>query len=110
MDITVEDVAEDIAIVRPSGRLNMVTAALVRETIVAAIAEGRPRVVVDLGRIEFIDSTGLGALIGSLKSTRQAGGDLRIARPTAQVQMILSLSNLDRILTAYATPEEAFDA
>ena len=110
MDIIVENIAEDIAIVRPTGRLNMVTAPIVRETIVAAIAEGRPRVVVDLGRVEFIDSTGLGALIGSLKSARQAGGDLRIARPTAQVQMIFSLSNLDRILTAHATPEEAFDA
>jgi anti-sigma B factor antagonist len=110
MDITVDEIADDIAIIRPVGRLNMVAAPLVRETIVAAIADGRHRVVVDLGRVEFIDSTGLGALIGSLKSTRQAGGDLRIARPTAQVQMIFSLSNLDRILTSYPTPEVAFDA
>jgi anti-sigma B factor antagonist len=110
MDIIVEKIAEDIAILRPSGRLNMVTAPLLRETVGSAIAEGRSRVVVDLGRVDFIDSTGLGALIGSLKSTRQSGGDLRIARPTAQVQMIFSLSNLDRILAAYPTPEQAFDA
>ena len=49
-----------------------------------------------------------GALIGALKSTREAGGDLRIAGAGEQVLMVLRLSNIDRILKPYAEPESAF--
>ena len=48
-------------------------------------AAGSNRVVVDLAETQFLDSSGLGALIAGLKTTRQAGGDLRIARPERQV-------------------------
>lgn len=86
----------------------MVSAPLLREAVSDAINSGRPRVVVDLSGIEFMDSSGLGALVGCLKTARQAGGDLRISAPTEQVVMVLQLSNLDRILTSYPTPEAAF--
>lgn len=52
--------------------------------------EGRTRVVVDLAGTDFMD--GLGALISGLKTTRLAGGDLRIARPGTQVMTVLKLT------------------
>ncbi len=57
-----------------------------------------------------MDSSGLGALVASLKRARQAGGDLRIASLTPQVQMVLQLTNLDRVLRPYASVEEALGA
>ena len=57
----------------------------------------------------FLDSSGLGALIGGLKSARQAGGDLRIARPTPAVYTVFELTNLDRVLRARETVDGAFD-
>lgn len=96
------------AVIRGEGRLNMVSAPRLREAVTEAIASGRPRIVVDLGAIDFMDSSGLGALVGCLKAARKAGGDLRISAPSSQVEMVLQLSNLDRILTSYATAEEAF--
>jgi anti-sigma B factor antagonist len=98
MDLEVEEVETDLAIVRCTGRLNMVSAPQLRETITGVIGAGRPRVAVDLSGVEFMDSSGLGALVGCLKSARQAGGDLRIASPSPQVLMVLKLSNIDRIL------------
>ncbi|BDZ44823.1 hypothetical protein GCM10025866_07320 [Naasia aerilata] len=68
-----------VAILRLQGNLNMVSAPAVREAVASLVAEGSSRVVVDLADVPFLDSSGLGALIGGLKSTRQAGGDLRIA-------------------------------
>jgi anti-sigma B factor antagonist len=56
-----------------------------------------------------MDSSGLGALVGCLKSARQAGGDLRIAAPSAQVLMVLKLSNIDRILRPYDDVSTVFD-
>jgi anti-sigma B factor antagonist len=52
-------------------------------------------------RSQPIDSSGLGALIGGLKQGRQAGGDLRIAGAPERVRMVLSLTNLDRVLRPY---------
>jgi anti-anti-sigma factor len=57
--------------------------------------------------VDFVDSSGLGAIIGVLKAARQVGGDLRIARPTSQLRSILELTMLDRVLRPYETVEEA---
>ncbi len=104
----VDDVRTDLAIIRVNGRLNMVTAPRLREVVTQAVTSGKSRLVVDLTDVEFMDSSGLGALIGALKTTRQAGGDLRIAAPGEQVLMVLQLSNVDRILKPYESADDAF--
>jgi anti-sigma B factor antagonist len=62
-----------------------------------------------MGETTFLDSSGLGALIAGLKTARQAGGDLRIARPTEAVSLVFTLTNMDRVLRPRASVEEAFD-
>src|SRR5205809_5297005 len=54
------------------------------DLLAAAVEDGNRQLVVDLDQVNFIDSSGLGALISGLKSARQAGGDLRIANPSEQ--------------------------
>lgn len=103
-----EAAAADIAIIRPTGRLNMVTAPRMRESIAEAVAAGRPRIAVDLSGVEFLDSSGLGALIGGLKTARQAGGDLRIAAPTEQVALVLKLTNMGRVLATHENAAAAY--
>lgn len=106
MEIAVEP-RGDGAVVRLTGRLDLLVAAEVRQALARAVADGRRRMVVDLGDVSFVDSSGLGALISGLKAARQAGGDLRIARPSEQARMILQLTTLDRVLKPYASVEEA---
>lgn len=103
-------VGADVAVIRPQGRLTMVTAPQLRTLVADTVGEGRNRVVVDLGAVEFMDSSGLGALIAGLKTARQAGGDLRIACVAPQVATVLQLTNLDRVLRSYDTVEGALDA
>ena len=105
------DVTDDgIAVIRSAGRLNMASAPQLRAVVSECAAGGRSRIVVDLSAITFMDSSGLGALIGGLKTARQRGGDLRIASPTEQVATVLGLTNLDRVLRPYASVEDAIDA
>jgi anti-anti-sigma factor len=73
------------------------------------VAEGRPRIVVDLSEVSFMDSSGLGALIAGLKKSRQASGDLRITGVTQQVATVLQLTNLDKVLRAHPSVEAATD-
>jgi anti-sigma B factor antagonist len=98
---------DNAAVIRPQGRLTMVTAPQLRSLVLQAVQEQRVRVVVDLSETEFMDSSGLGALIAGLKATRQAGGDLRIACMGPQVATIIQLANLDRVLRPYDSVAEA---
>ena len=91
-----------------TGRLNMVQAPKLRKVVAEVVAAGHHHVVLDMAGVEFVDSSGLGALIGGLKLARQAGGDLRIAAVNDQVRMVLKLTGMDRVLTPYSSAQEAF--
>jgi anti-sigma B factor antagonist len=101
------EIGQDAAVLRVEGRLTMATAAGLRAVVAQAIEAGRPRLVLDMGECSFLDSSGLGAVVGGLKAARQAGGDLRLARLTPQVLTVLELTNLDRVLRPYPTVEAA---
>lgn len=109
IEFAVETTAQGIGVVTPKGRLNMVSARRLKELLSELVSDGTSRIVVDLAETTFLDSSGLGALIAGLKSARQAGGDLRIARPTPSVQTVFQLTNLDKVLRARETVEGAFD-
>lgn len=94
-------------VLSPEGKFNLVAAPPLKSRIDDLVAAGKTRLVVDLHAVDFIDSSGLGALIGGLKSARQQGGDLRIVGAGDQVRAVLKLTNLDRILAPYATIDEA---
>ena len=73
-----------------------------------AIIGYEPAEMIGHSAVEFIDSSGLGALISGLKTARTAGGDLRLAAATEQVTSVLQLTNLDRILRVYPSPDDAY--
>ncbi|WP_183093970.1 STAS domain-containing protein [Nocardioides stalactiti] len=100
---------DGVVVLATSGRFNMVSAPRIKARIDETVAAGNARIVVDLAGVDFIDSSGLGALIGGLKTARQASGDLRIAAAGDQVVTVLKLTNLDRILTPFDTVEAAVD-
>lgn len=107
MQFTIEDRGTYTEVIA-NGRLNMVSAPTLRSTVDEAVGAGSRHIVVNLASTEFMDSSGLGALIGCLKVARQAGGDLRIACVQQQVRMVLELTNMNRVLAPYDTVEEAF--
>jgi anti-sigma B factor antagonist len=90
-----------------TGRLDFASAPEAKDQFAAAIAEGRPLLIVDLSGASFVDSAGLGSLIGGMRAARQAGGDLRITDPSEQATMLLSLTSLDAVITIAPTVEDA---
>jgi len=102
--------ADGGVVLAPTGRLTVVTAPQLRNAVAERIATGDRIIVVDLSSTEFVDSSGLGALVSCLKSARQAGGDLRIVAPTEQVSMVLRMTNLDRILQPRASVADALQS
>jgi anti-anti-sigma factor len=109
MDLTIIPKEDGVAVAEMVGDLNLLCASDVRTGLAAAVNDGHRRLVVDLRQVNFIDSSGLGALISGLKSARQAGGDLRIASPAEQARVVLKLTMLDRVLRPYDSVEDALD-
>lgn len=109
IEIEVDRREGGIGVVVPKGRLNMVSARQLKELLAELVSSGSTRVVVDLAETTFLDSSGLGAIIAGLKAARQAGGDLRIARPTATVLTVFQLTNMDKVLRPRDDVETAFD-
>lgn len=70
-------------------------------------AAGTPHVVVDLSGLEHMNSSGLGMLIGALTSSRNAGGDLKLAAVPKRVQTLLSVTRLTDVFETHGTVDAA---
>ncbi|MFG2089102.1 STAS domain-containing protein [Spirillospora sp. NPDC048824] len=105
-------VREDCLVVVAEGELTILTADRLREHILADMRGlgGPPRVVLDVGEVDFCDSSGLNALIVIWKSAHRAGGEFVLARPERRFRTIIERSGLDRHLIAHPTRETAIAA
>ena len=110
MNIATNIRSDGIAVLAADGRINLVTAPELRRAVQSVVDEGHTRLALDLSAVEFIDSSGLGALVSGLKMARTAGGDLRLASASDQVTSVLKLTSLDRILRIYPSVDEAYRA
>jgi anti-sigma B factor antagonist len=86
------------AVVRTTGELDASTAPQLRDCFEELIRSDCRNVVVNMGELDFIDSTGLGVLVAGLKRFRGAGGSLSVTDPRAQIRKVLELTSLDREL------------
>jgi anti-sigma B factor antagonist len=100
--------AEDVAVVAVHGELDLKGGPSLREALVAAIGEdhGR-RIVVDLDGVDFIDSAGLGVLLGALKRARSNNGELVLVATGRNVLRVLELTGLVRVFDIHAGRREA---
>ncbi len=92
-------------ILHVSGEIDMATCPQLRQEIVAHIGQGNLHLVVDLDGVEFIDSTGLGVLIGGLKRARSHGGDLRVSGVDDRLGRVFQLTGLGEILLVVSSTD-----
>ena len=86
------------------GEIDVTTTPRVRAQLIALLSEGRPNVVVDLEGVDFLDSSGLGALVAALKLARSRSGELRIVCDQQRsVRKVLEVTGLERVLDRYDT-------
>ncbi|MGH3458463.1 STAS domain-containing protein [Aeromicrobium sp.] len=84
-------------IIEVGGEIDVYTAPRLREAIVAAIEAGHTRLVIDVENVDFLDSTGLGVLVGALKKVRGDGGTLDIVCTQERILKIFDITGLDKV-------------
>jgi anti-sigma B factor antagonist len=103
----------EAAVVRPAGnRLDLEVAAEFRAALLELIDGGQHHVVVDLAGVNFIDSSGLGALVSALKTLKllKRAGDIRLANVQPPVVALLEIIRLHRVFASYPSVEQAVDS
>lgn len=94
-------------IVDVDGEIDVSTSPKLRERLVGLVNAGATRVVVNLEHVEFIDSTGLGVLVGVLKRLRARDGSLSIVCSEAGLLRVFTITGLEKVFAIYPSVESA---
>ncbi len=99
---------DSVAILDLSGKLmGGPDADVFKETIKNLIAEGYKNVIVNLSKVPWVNSTGLGILIAGYTTLKKEGGSLKLVHVTDRIQSILMITKLGTIFESYSDEEEA---
>lgn len=91
--------ADGVVIVGVRGDVDVSTSPRLRDELHGAIGSGASRVVVDMAGMDFIDSAGLGVLIGSLKRAREQGVELVLSNLQTSPRKVIAITGLDDVFT-----------
>ena len=100
---------EDIAIIEVEGEIDLNTSDIFRENLYQVIDEGYKKLVISLDKVNYIDSTGLGILIGGLKKMRLNNGRLTVVCSHPQIRKVFTITGLADILGLHENLQQAID-
>jgi anti-sigma B factor antagonist len=108
VDLDVETSNRDGAsVLTLRGEIDVYTAPRLRQAIIDLVDGGATRVVVDMEKVDFLDSTGLGVLVGGLKRVKLKEGSLSIVATQDKILKIFDITGLNKIFDIHATVDDA---
>ncbi len=109
MEVTCEKIGDVAVAAVPVEELDASNAGEFKRDF-APVLDANMKLVLDLSRLRFIDSSGLGAFLSCLRRLSAKGGDLKLAGMSKQVRAVFELVRMNRIVDIYGTREEAVRA
>src|SRR3954447_25029840 len=97
-------------VISVTGEIDVYTAPTLREQLNELIAEGQYHLVVDMAGVDFLDSTGLGVLVGGLKRTRSHGGTLQLVCDQEKILKVFRITGLTKVFPIRASLAEALSS
>ncbi|NTW38865.1 MAG: STAS domain-containing protein [Cellulomonadaceae bacterium] len=108
MDVSVTSRASgDRTVVEVTGEIDVYTAPVLREELASLVDSEHTNLVVDLSAVSFMDSTGLGVLVGALKKVRTLGGDLALVINEEKILKVFRITALTQVFSIHSTLDEA---
>ena len=111
MDLSVNTrTDEGVSVVEVAGEVDVYTAPTLRQHLREASGGPAPRVVVDMTEVKFLDSTGLGVLVGAMGRVKEADGTLRLVVSSDHILKVLRITGLDALIPVDADAATAVSA
>lgn len=111
MDLSIASESHgEVTVVHVGGEIDVYTAPMLREHLDEHISQGRHHLVVDLEDVPFMDSTGLGVLVGRLKLVRVKDGTLSLVCSSERILKVFSITGLDKVFQIFASLDDALAA
>lgn len=106
-----ESITEGVAVLSISGKMmGGPEQAVLHDKVRNLVSDNINWVVMDMGKVEWLNSSGLGLLMGCLATCRGAGGDMVISRAARKVNSVFMLTQVIKVFETYGTTEEALEA
>jgi len=112
MDLTLDVHAETpgITVITVGGEIDVYTAPKLRERLISLVEEGNCQLIVDMEAVEFLDSTGLGVLVGGLKRVRAQDGWIDLVCTQSRILRIFRITGLNKVFSTYDSVADAVAA
>ncbi len=102
---------KDIMVLSPKGKImGGPDATQMHDQLHEFISQGKKKVVIDLSKVDWMNSTGLGILISGLTTMRNSGGELKLANVTEKIQSLLTITKLITVFECHDSLEEAVES
>jgi len=92
------------------GEVDSYNSPKLREKLIALIDDGESKLVINLSGVDYIDSTGLGTLVGGLKRASEKGGAIQIICPNEQIYKVFSITGLVKVFQIFDNEQALFAA
>jgi anti-sigma B factor antagonist len=102
-------VNDGAVVVVVEGEVDLYSSPKLRQEIVQWTKKKRQPLIVDLGEVTYMDSSGIATLVEGLQLTKKYGGKLGIARPDPSIQRVLRFAHLDKIFRIFDSVEQALE-
>jgi anti-sigma B factor antagonist len=99
--------AGDATIVRAEGELDLHTAPTLQAEIDSVLEQQPGLIVVDLSKVDFMDSTGLSVIVATVAAMRQQGGEVRVVTGADKITKVFTLTGVDQQVGLFGSLEEA---
>ncbi|WP_433499239.1 STAS domain-containing protein [Sphaerimonospora sp. CA-214678] len=108
MDLKLDHHSEDnLTIVDVEGEIDVYTAPRLRELLIDLVNKGNFHLLVNMEKVDFLDSTGLGVLVGGLKRVRAHDGSLELVCTQERILKIFRITGLTKVFGIYSSVDEA---
>lgn len=102
--------ADGVPIIELEGEVDVYTAPRVKSRLVDLVDEGKFNIVVDLEAVDFMDSSGLGVLVGGLKRVKPHNGGISIVCTKDKILKIFKITGLTKVFPIFGSTDEALQS
>jgi anti-sigma B factor antagonist len=108
MDLRIKTkTTEGVPVILLSGEVDAYTCSMFREAMIDIIDQGNPNVVVNMADVEYIDSSGLGTLVGGLKRASEKKGKIAVVASSVQIRKVFEITGLEKVFPLFENESDA---